>query len=76
MERGELERGGEAVRAGALKRALVTGGTGKLGAGIVEHLRAAGWQVVAAGRGEGDVAGAEGARAVVEHAVAELGGLE
>jgi len=76
VERRQLGRGGEAVRAGALKRALVTGGTGKLGAGIVEHLRAEGWQVVAVGSRDGDVAGREGARDVVERAAAELGGLD
>ena len=34
VERRQLGRGGEAVRAGALKRALFTGGTGKLGAAV------------------------------------------
>jgi pteridine reductase len=57
-------------------RALVTGGTGKLGSGLVERLRAEGWQVLAAGRRDGDVARAGEAGALVERAVAELGGLD
>ncbi len=57
-------------------RALLTGGTGKLGAALAERLRAAGWSVVAAGRRDGDVARPDEARALVERAVAELGGLD
>jgi NAD(P)-dependent dehydrogenase (short-subunit alcohol dehydrogenase family) len=57
-------------------RVLVTGGSGKLGAGLVERLRRAGWRVVAAGSGDGDVSGRAGAYALVERAVAELGGLD
>jgi pteridine reductase len=57
-------------------RALVTGGTGKLGSAIVDRLRTEGWQVVAAGSRDGDVGTAAGARAVVGHAVTELGGLD
>jgi pteridine reductase len=74
--RRELGRGRAALRAGALKRALVTGGTGKLGAGIVDELRAEGWQVLGAGSRDGDLARAEAARALVERAVEELGGLD
>src|SRR5688500_17888572 len=59
-----------------MARALLTGGTGKLGAGIAERLRAEGWQVLAAGSRDGDLARAEPARALVERAVAELGGLD
>ena len=59
-----------------MTRALVTGGTGKLGAGVVEALRARGWEVVGAGRGRGDVARADGARDLVRSAIAELGGLD
>ena len=59
-----------------MTRALFTGGTGKLGAPVVELLRRAGWQVIAAGRRDGDVSNAEGARALVERAVGELGGLD
>ena len=57
-------------------RALVTGGTGKLGTGIVAALRAAGWEVLAAGSRDADLSSAEAARALVERAVAELGGLD
>lgn len=57
-------------------RALVTGGTGKLGAAIAARLRAEGWQVVAAGSAAGDLRSAAGARSLVEHALAELGGLD
>jgi pteridine reductase len=59
-----------------MARALLTGGTGKLGAGIAERLRAEGWQVLAAGSGDGDLARAQPARALVERAVADLGGLD
>jgi pteridine reductase len=57
-------------------RALVTGGTGKLGAGVVERLRAAGWHVVAAGSKDADVSRRDGAQALVQRAVADLGGLD
>lgn len=57
-------------------RALLTGGTGKLGRGLAERLRAEGWQVLAAGSADGDLARAEAARALVERSVAELGGLD
>jgi len=57
-------------------RALVTGGTGKLGTGIVAALRAARWEVLAAGSRDADLSSAEAARALVERAVAELGGLD
>ena len=59
-----------------MTRALLTGGTGKLGAGIAERLRAEGWRVLAAGSADGDLARAADAKALVEHAVAELGGLD
>lgn len=59
-----------------MTRALVTGGTGKLGTGLVERLRAEGWQVLAAGSRDADLARAGDARALVERAVAELGGLD
>jgi pteridine reductase len=39
-------------------------------------LRDAGWELVAAGRGDGDLSRAEGARVVVDRAVTALGGLE
>ena len=57
-------------------RAVVAGGTGRIGSAIVERLRGAGWDVIAAGRAQGDVSRADDARAVVEGAVAELGGLD
>lgn len=76
VERRELGRGRAPLRAGELTRALLTGGTGKLGAGVAAGLREAGWQVVAAGRRDGDLARAGEARALVERAAAELGGLD
>jgi pteridine reductase len=57
-------------------RALVTGGTGRVGSAITEGLREAGWSVLGAGRAEGDVARPEQARALVERSVSELGGLD
>jgi pteridine reductase len=57
-------------------RALVTGGTGRLGSALATALRAAGHSVVAGGRDLGDVSTASGARQAVERAVAELGGLD
>ena len=57
-------------------RALLTGGTGKLGAGIAERLRQEGWQVLAAGSRDGDLSRADDARALVERTVGELGGLD
>lgn len=57
-------------------RALLTGGTGKLGAAVADRLRNEGWQVLAAGSGDGDLARADDARALVARAVAELGGLD
>jgi pteridine reductase len=57
-------------------RALVTGGTGRVGSAIALRLEKAGWSVVAAGRAEGDVSRPEGARALVAQAVSDLGGLD
>jgi pteridine reductase len=57
-------------------RALVTGGTGRVGSAISERLRAEGWSVVAAGRADGDLADAAAAHALVERAANELGGLD
>ena len=76
MERRRLGRGGAAVRAGALIRALVTGGTGKLGAAVAERLREEGWRVLAAGSRDGDLARADAARDLVARAADELGGLD
>jgi pteridine reductase len=58
------------------KRALVTGGTGRLGTALSGRLRAEGWAVLAAGSRDGDVARPDEARALVERAVGELGGLD
>jgi pteridine reductase len=58
------------------KRALVAGGTGRVGTAIVERLRAEGWTVVSAGSADGDLRGRAGAAALGAHAVEELGGLD
>ncbi len=60
----------------AAMRALVTGGTGRVGSAIAARLEAAGWSVLAAGRSYGDLSSAAGARALVSRAEAELGGLD
>jgi pteridine reductase len=57
-------------------RALVTGGTGRLGSAISGRLKRDGWSVFAAGRADGDVAQVEQARALVARAVERLGGLD
>jgi pteridine reductase len=57
-------------------RALVTGGTGRLGVAIVRRLEAEGWSVLAAGRADGDVSRPDDARALVSRAIANLGGLD
>lgn len=57
-------------------RALVTGGTGRLGSAIAARLEAAGYAVVAAGSAESDLSRRNDARALVERAAAELGGLD
>jgi NAD(P)-dependent dehydrogenase (short-subunit alcohol dehydrogenase family) len=57
-------------------RALVTGGTGRVGSAISGRLRSEGWSVVAAGRADGDLADAEAAHALVKRAADELGGLD
>jgi pteridine reductase len=58
------------------KRALVAGGTGRVGGEIAARLRAEGWSVVAAGRSDGDLRGRAGAQALASHALEELGGLD
>jgi pteridine reductase len=57
-------------------RALVTGGTGRIGTAIAERLEHEGWRVVRAGRADADVAKAVDARALVTRAAEELGGLD
>jgi NAD(P)-dependent dehydrogenase (short-subunit alcohol dehydrogenase family) len=58
------------------RRALIAGGTGRIGRAIAARLRSDGWAVRAAGRADGDLRTAAGARAVVDAAVTELGGLD
>src|SRR5438876_7411775 len=57
-------------------RALVTGGTGRVGAAITARLAADGWSVLSAGRADGDLARPDEARALVERAASELGGID
>jgi pteridine reductase len=57
-------------------RALVTGGTGRVGRAIVARLEAASFRVFAAGRTDGDVSLPAEARQLVERAAVELGGLD
>jgi pteridine reductase len=57
-------------------RALVTGGTGRVGSATALRLEEAGWSVVAAGRSDGDVSRPDEARALVAQAVSNLGGLD
>jgi pteridine reductase len=58
------------------KRALVAGGTGRVGRAIADRLAADGWTVVAAGRERGDLSTAAGALELVDQAERELGGLD
>jgi pteridine reductase len=57
-------------------KVLVTGGTGRAGSAIAERLEREGWTVFAAGRADGDLTTAEGARALVRAAADRLGGLD
>jgi pteridine reductase len=57
-------------------RALVTGGTGRIGSAVADGLTAAGHTVIATGRRDGDIARQDVARSVVARAAAELGGLD
>ena len=59
-----------------MRSALVTGGTGRVGRAIAARLEREGWSVVAAGRADGDLAMVDEARALVERAAGELGGLD
>jgi pteridine reductase len=58
------------------KRALVAGGTGRVGSAIVERLRAEDWAVVAAGRADGDLRTKAGAASLASKALGQLGGLD
>jgi pteridine reductase len=58
------------------RAALVTGGTGRVGRAIAARLEADGFRVKAAGRADGDLSRADGARQLVEEAVAALGRLD
>ncbi len=58
------------------RTALVTGGTGRVGSAVAARLEADGFRVLAAGRRDGDLADPDAARALVERAVRELGGLD
>jgi NAD(P)-dependent dehydrogenase (short-subunit alcohol dehydrogenase family) len=57
-------------------RALVAGGTGQVGSAIAARLETDGFRVLAAGRKDGDLSDPAAARALVERAAAELGGLD
>lgn len=56
--------------------ALVTGGTGRVGRAIAARLGSEGYEVLAVGSADGDLTRAGDARALVERAAAELGGLD
>jgi len=58
------------------KRALVAGGTGRIGRAIAARLEAEGSQLMAAGRQDGDLSTVAGARTLVATAVERLGGLD
>jgi pteridine reductase len=57
-------------------RALVTGGIGRVGSAISERLEQEGWSVFAAGRADGDLSTADGARTLVAAADDRLDGLD
>jgi pteridine reductase len=58
------------------KRALLAGGTGRIGRAIAARLERDGWSVLAAGRRDGDLSTVAGARGLVATAVERLGGLD
>jgi pteridine reductase len=58
------------------KRALVAGGTGRIGRAVASRLEAENWQLMAAGRQDGDLSTVTGARTLVATAVERLGGLD
>jgi pteridine reductase len=57
-------------------RALVTGGTGRVGSAIAARLERESWTVFAAGSADGDLSRPDEARRLVERTAAELGGLD
>ena len=57
-------------------RALVTGGTGRVGSAIASRLEAAGHTVLAAGSADADLSLPSDAGRLVERAASELGGLD
>lgn len=57
-------------------RALVAGGTGRVGRAIAAALGHAGARVLAAGRADGDLSTALGAHSLVDTAIDRLGGLD
>jgi pteridine reductase len=57
-------------------RALITGGTGKVGTVIADRLEQEGWTVFRAGRADGDLASVDEAHALVARAAEQLGGLD
>jgi pteridine reductase len=59
-----------------LRTALVTGGLGRVGEAIARRLEQEGWSVLAVGRADGDLSRPQEARALVERAAQELGGLD
>lgn len=58
------------------RRALVTGGTGRVGSAVTARLERDGYAVLAAGSADADLRGADGARTIVARAVDEFGGLD
>jgi pteridine reductase len=70
-----MATGKDPTRGPDLRSALVTGGLGRVGEAIAQRLERDGWSVLAAGRADGDVSLPQEARALVERAVRELGGL-
>ena len=54
----------------------MTGGTGRVGSAVAARLEKEGFRTLAVGRQDGDLAGADAARALVERAVSDLGGLD
>jgi pteridine reductase len=57
-------------------RALVTGGTGRVGSAVAARLERDGYAVLALGRAAGDLSRVDEARALADRAAAELGGLD